>query len=171
MRYDRTTIALHWLTAGLVVGLWGLAQVIDFFPSGMPRVAARSTHIALGVLLVGVMAVRVFWRLRLGRVLPPAESGWKGAAGTAMHRLLYVAVGVTVLAGLAYTWVRGDNIYGLFKLASFAPGDKAMRSLVGDVHALGANAVLIMAGLHATMALAHHFLLKDGVLRRMLPST
>jgi cytochrome b561 len=28
---------------------------------------------------------------------------------------------------------------------------------------------LILAGLHVAGALAHHFLLRDGVLRRMLP--
>jgi cytochrome b561 len=29
---------------------------------------------------------------------------------------------------------------------------------------------LILAGLHAAAALVHHYILRDGVLRRMLPS-
>jgi cytochrome b561 len=48
--YDRTTIALHWATALLVVLLWGVAQVIDFFPRGTPRVTVRSVHMLLGLL-------------------------------------------------------------------------------------------------------------------------
>lgn len=32
-----------------------------------------------------------------------------------------------------------------------------------------ADVVLIVAGLHAAAALAHHYLLRDPVLRRMLP--
>ena len=36
-------------------------------------------------------------------------------------------------------------------------------------HAIAANTILILAGLHASAALAHHYLLRDGTLVRMLP--
>ena len=32
-----------------------------------------------------------------------------------------------------------------------------------------ANTILILAGLHAAAALFHHYVLRDGVLHRMLP--
>ena len=32
---------------------------------------------------------------------------------------------------------------------------------------LVANLILILAGLHATATLAHHYILRDGTLRRM----
>ena len=51
LRYDRTMIALHWLTAGLVVVLWVIAQIIDDW-TGQARVNVRSIHITLGVVLV-----------------------------------------------------------------------------------------------------------------------
>ena len=40
-RYDRTSIVLHWTTAALILLLWGIAQVIDLFPRGTPRVMAQ----------------------------------------------------------------------------------------------------------------------------------
>jgi cytochrome b561 len=52
---------------------------------------------------------------------------------------------------------------------AFDPANKALRHLIGDWHALAANAILILAGVHAAAALFHHFILRDGVLRRMLP--
>jgi cytochrome b561 len=39
-----------------------------------------------------------------------------------------------------------------------------------ELHGTAANIILIVAGLHAGEALVHHFLLRDHVLRRMLPS-
>lgn len=39
--YDRRTICLHWLTAALVAALCIIAQVIDDFQRGMPRIGAR----------------------------------------------------------------------------------------------------------------------------------
>jgi cytochrome b561 len=165
-RYDAKTMALHWLTAALVLGLWGLAQVIDFFPSGTPRVVARSTHILLGCVLVGVLGVRLAWRMSGGRQLPPLESGLMERASNAVHYALYALVAATLLLGLANTWIRGDNIFNLFRL----PGYKPWREMVEDWHGTAANLVLILAGLHAAAALGHHFVLRDGVLRRMLPT-
>ncbi len=49
------------------------------------------------------------------------------------------------------------------------PGDRALRGILGELHGDCADVVLIVAGLHAAAALAHHYLLRDRVLRRMLP--
>ena len=46
---------------------------------------------------------------------------------------------------------------------------QSLRHLVGDWHALAANAILIVAGVHGAAALFHHFVLRDATLRRMLP--
>ena len=58
-RYDLPTIWFHWAVAILVLIQWGIAQVIDLFPAGMPRVEARSVHISLGLCLGVLLAVRI----------------------------------------------------------------------------------------------------------------
>jgi cytochrome b561 len=168
LQYDQKTIWLHWLTAGLVATLWGLAQIIDFFPNAQ-RVYPRSAHILLGVLLVLIYAFRLIWRNTNGAHLPPADTGWMHLAARAAHWGLYLLVAATLVAGLTYEAARADNILNLFQLPSIAPGDKALRRELGGYHELAANSVLILAGLHAVAALFHQYVLKDGVLRRMLP--
>ena len=59
--YDPTTIAFHWLTAFLVAEQWLGAQTIDWFPSGTPRIDARS--------------VTSLWESCSHRSWPPASSG------------------------------------------------------------------------------------------------
>jgi cytochrome b561 len=134
--YDRRTIQLHWATAVLVGLLWGIAQVIDLFPKGAPRIAVRSVHIVLGVLLGVVLLTRIVWRSRSGRSLPPANDGIVGYVARTAHFALY--------AGLVS---------------------------VENLHATFANALVILAGAHALAAIVHHFILRDGVLRRMLPGS
>jgi len=168
-RYDRRTIALHWLTAALVIGLWLLGQAIDWFPKGSPRSIARSTHIALGVALAWVLVRRIWWRLGGGLHLPPAGSGALDTLATLVHKLLYVLLVGTVVLGLANAWVRGDTLFMLVKIPAFDPGNTALRGTVEELHSWAANIVLIVAGLHAAAALLHHFVLKDDILRRMLP--
>ncbi len=70
---------------------------------------------------------------------------------------------------MANAWVRGDNLFYLYKIPAFDAGNKVLRETVEDYHGLAANLLLILAGLHALGGLAHHYLLKVDVLGRMLP--
>ena len=170
LRYDSRTIFLHWLTAALVATLWVLGQTIDWFPKGDPRVVARSTHMALGVVLLVVLLTRIRWRLSGGSVhLRPAQPGRFDRLAALAHRALYALLATTVLLGLTNAWVRGDSVFGLFAIRAFDPADKEFRSMIEDWHELSANVLLAVALFHAAAGLVHHYLLKDSVLRRMLP--
>jgi len=167
--YDRHTIALHWITAALVLLLWGSAQLIDFFAKGAPRWNMLGVHMTLGVILAVILLRRVFWRFTAGTRLPPADAGWRGRAAVATHFLLYGLLIAQVLLGFANAWVRGEHVYTWFVIPAFDPADKDLRHNVGELHELGANLILIVAGLHAAAGLFHHYMLRDGVLRRMWP--
>ncbi len=170
-RYDSVSVSLHWITAGLVLALWLMGQTIDWFSVGAPRIDARSAHITLGAVLAVVLLVRIVWRARWARPPPPAYAGFAGAAARAGHAVLDArGIGVVAL-GMAEAGSRGDNLFGIYTIPSLAPGDKSLRKIVGHWHANGANLMLIVAGLHALVGLVHHYFLKDGVLRRMLPRT
>jgi len=167
--YDKKTIALHWLSALLIIGLWCAGQSIDWFPKGTPRVWIRSLHILFGTLLAITIVYRLWWRATAGTKLPPAATGWQQTVAKSTHHVLYLVIISTVLLGLFNTWVRGDNLFDLFRLPEFDPGNKDLRQEVEDLHGLAANILLAIAAFHAAAGLAHHFILKDSVLSRMLP--
>jgi len=169
LRHAPVTIALHWFTAALVVLLWTIGQTVDFAPNGPLRVDYRSLHIALGVTLGVVLVVRVLWRAMRGGMLPPLDHGWLLVVARTTHWALYALLVATVGVGAFYLWARGDSIFNLFRIPQMVPGDRALVHQIGDWHELAANALLIVAGLHAAAALAHHFVFHDATLRRMLP--
>ncbi|MBN9507830.1 MAG: cytochrome b/b6 domain-containing protein [Alphaproteobacteria bacterium] len=166
VHYDRSTIVLHWLTALLVTLLWLGGQTIDVLGRDV-AVSLRSLHITLGITLAVVLAIRVSWRLSRGRSLPDAESGVLQAAARVTHYVLYLAAGATIALGLTAAYFRGDVVFGLL---AFPGGARDLGRTIKGYHALAANFVLILAGLHAAAALFHHYVLRDGVLRRMFPS-
>ncbi len=168
VQYDRRSILFHWLTAVTVAVMWLIAQFIDDF-TGTSRIYVRSSHILIGVALIGLVAARIIWRLTGGRALPPADTGVMQMAAKAAHYALYALLITVLVAGVAYVFARGDNILNLGRLPSYAANDRPLRQLVGTVHAWAANGILILAGVHAAAALAHHYVWKDGVLRRMVP--
>lgn len=168
LRYDNATIALHWLTAALVALLWCVGQGVGFLPKGAPRAMAWSLHIVLGVTLATVLLARIFWRIGPGRRLPTVDDGWLGRLATATHYGLYVLLVVTVVLGVFNAWVHGDTVFGLFTIPKLAPGNALLRRSITELHGDLADLVVIVAALHAGAALAHHYVLRDSVLRRML---
>ncbi len=171
-RYDRRTIALHWISAALIVLMWGGAHAIDWFPRGPLRVDARSVHIVTGCALVAITAWRLVWR-NAGGVAFVNSAAPLDRLAKAGHWVLYALVVAVLLLGLFNTWVRGDDLFGLGHIPQFGSYDAASRhQLANQVvgwHRLAANAILIVAGGHALMALYHRLVLRDGVFARMLP--
>jgi len=171
-RYDSTTIALHWAVAILVACQWVSGQTIDWFGKGAPKVDARSVHLVIGSLLIVLISFRLWWRAGRGRRLARANTGAWDLLARGLHVLLYLMVIVVLIGGVATELLRGDSFFGLLHLPK--PGDlagparHALAEKVGDLHGLGANVVLVLAGVHATTALFHHYVLKDSVLKRMV---
>lgn len=166
-RYDRRTIIFHWLTALLIAVMWLIPQFIDDF-TGVARIYARSSHILLGLVVVLVVVARLIWRTTNGRRLPPAGTGWMQVVATITHYGLYALIIAVLVFGLLYEAIRADNILNLGRLPSIAPGNKDLRNQIGGLHEITANAILILAGVHAAAGLFHHYILKDNTLRRML---
>ncbi len=171
-RYDARTIALHWTVALLVVAQWASGHTIDWFAKGPPRVDARAVHVVLGSLLALALAWRVVWRASGGRRLAQAKT-LDALVSQAMHLTLYAVLIVVVGLGVFNEMLRGDDMFGFGHLPKWGTWDKDARHLLSNRvttwHGLGATLILILAGLHASAALIHHYFLRDGVLKRMLP--
>jgi cytochrome b561 len=167
-RYDSTTIILHWATAVSVLALWIIGQTADLFPHNVAGGLVWPIHVVWGFVLVVLVGWRVVWRIAGGVGLPAADQGLLHIAAKATHSLLYLLIAAVLLLGVVNAFVRGYNLFGLFSLPQI--GDKDWRRPITHWHELAANALLVLALLHAAAALAHHYLFKDGVLRRMLPA-
>ncbi|MGO4403983.1 cytochrome b [Bosea sp. RAF48] len=165
-RYDSTTIALHWLTAALVLLLWLMAQSEALLPREW-RHGMWSIHIAAGVGLILVYGVRVRWRVSSGRRLPSINTGVLRIAEQAVHWLLYAVLAVTLVLGVVNVAARGWDLFGLVQIPSFAADDRALRRSINGWHELAANALICLAAFHAVAALWHHYAYKDGVLKRI----
>ena len=171
LRYDRTTIALHWAIALMVIAQWLGAHTIDWFPKGPYRVDARSLHIVCGVLLTAALAWRIVWRSGHGTRFARDRGSVFAGAAKLVHFALYALLLAVLGLGLFNTWLRGDSLFGLIAIPKFGAYDPAARhALVEQVvglHETASNLLLILAGGHAIAGLVHHFVLKDAVLVRM----
>ena len=169
LRHDRTTIALHWTTAVLVVLLWVIGQTINWMPRGVWKVDYRSVHLVGGIALGAVLLGRLMWRLGRNETLPPIAEGIMLLLARLTHWALYLLLILAVGLGISTAWAGGESIFNLFNIPALAPGNNSLVHMIRGWHALAANAILIVAGMHAAAALFHHYILRDATLRRMLP--
>jgi cytochrome b561 len=165
VNYDRTTIFLHWITAGLVGILWIIGQTADWFPEGTFNTDYWSIHVVLGFALAVVIVWRIIWRSSGGRRLPAADAGVLHIAAKATHYGLYLLLLVVVVLGITNAFVRGYNLFDLVSLPQL--GDRPLRRPITHWHGLTANIVLGLAALHAAAALFHHYVNRDSVLARI----
>jgi cytochrome b561 len=169
-QYDGVSIALHWLTALLVITQFSLALLWDSFvrPTHHLMVVA---HMSFGIILTAVIVARIVWRLMPGHQIPSLEAGWVGRAARAVHYLLYVLLAAEAVLGFLTRWWEGREMsfFGLLIPGPFGAGDRATHHMFMAWHEKVGWAIIIVAIGHAAAALYHHVVLKDRTLRRMLP--
>lgn len=162
------TRAIHWGTAFAVLAAWVVGSTMEDIPRGASRDLTMQLHYSLGVLVLGLAALRVAWRSVAPRTRQTGAA-WQRMTAQAMH-LALLGLTVTVpMTGLLDRWARGRTVTvfgGLPLPAPFAvPGGRAW----GEAHEVLASLMLLLVAAHALAALWHQFVLRDGALWRMLP--
>jgi cytochrome b561 len=115
----------------------------------------------------------LFWRL--ADPPPPLEhtilGAWLDRLGRLTHYALYALLIAAPVSGIVLQLARGDSLplFGLTEIASPWASDRALARSVKEIHEVAANALVILAALHAAAALVHHWVLCDRTLIRMLP--
>jgi cytochrome b561 len=179
-RYTTVAVILHWVMAlGIaMLAIIGLVMVHVKLDT-MRLFQLYQLHKSIGVTVLLAAVLRLGWRLvRLPPPLPDSMPPIERTAAAGGHLLLYLFLFALPFTGWALVSSSVFNIptvlYGvvpwpdlpvLSTLADKAPVEAVLKI----VHAYGAYALIALVGLHATAALRHHFIIKDDVLRRMLP--
>ena len=167
VRYSTVARALHW-SIGLLIIL-NLAGGVLHDAIGdwiMPL------HKSTGILILALVVVRVLWRLtHRAPAWPAAMSGWERLVASLTHVVLYGMMVLIPLSG----WIMSSagrwpiDFYGLFPIPKFNvhKGDM-LAGLSHEGHEILGYAMIALLVLHVAAALRHQFVLKDGMMARML---
>ncbi|MDR3473671.1 MAG: cytochrome b [Devosia sp.] len=171
-RYDRVTIGFHWLTAALVVLLFGSSWLWDHVPRDLQwRRPLEDVHVSFGIAFAAVILGRIVWRWVRGRKLP-ADAGLQGLLSKLVHFALYGLLILQVGLGFGLRWMQGEDFsfFGLFSIPQLFAPDRPLAHTLQELHSLTGWAIVILAAGHAVAALYHHYVARDGVLKRMIPA-
>lgn len=171
-RYDGVTVGLHWLSAILVLALFGSAMAWTYLPREMGLRWLSGIHVSLGVALALTVIARLIWRLTAGRRLRPVPGKpLSHIAARIVHMALYGLLLVQIGLGFGIEWLGGGAIsfFGLFELPSLFSASRELSGRLENAHGLVAWMMMTLVGGHAAAALWHHYAARDSVLTRMVP--
>lgn len=170
--YGLVSIVMHWLVAIAVVGLFALGywMVGLTYYSSWYR-TAPDIHKSVGLLLLGLMVVRVIWRYFSSGPAPLASHGRMARLATKTgHGILYLGLFVLMISGYLISTADGRaiSVFGWFEVPALITSIPNQEDIAGQIHEYLAWGLVIFSGLHALAALKHHFIDRDPTLKRML---
>jgi cytochrome b561 len=174
--YSAAARHMHWATAGAVIVMVPLGLAMTYRGNTLNiwdglTDALYSSHKLLGFLVLWLVAGRLAYRLLRGAPSDePTLFWWQKAASHMLHWLLYgLLIVVPLLGWTGVSLFPSLKLFGLFDLPALASPDEELAKSVLSVHGQLAIVMALLICGHIAAALYHHFIRKDGVLRRMLP--
>lgn len=181
-RYTIPAIVAHWLIALLLIVNVIVGLLAEKLPDDQIRLAI-DTHKSIGITVLGLVVLRILWRLTHR---PPPFSAhmpwWERALAHFTHFGLYVFMLWMPLTGWLHdsAWKAAPEIpmrlFGLFEWPRIAfimaqpEGEKEyLHGLFGAMHEVGGYLLIALLLAHVAGALKHQFIDGEPEFRRMWP--
>jgi cytochrome b561 len=170
--YNSLAKALHWLVFLLLVAQFTVAWTMPHIGRGAQPVGLIAWHFSIGMTILLVVLIRLGWRTV--SIVPPVPADLSPALrllSRVTHALLYAVMIALPVLGWINANARGFTAWllGVVPMPALVSTASPFGGAMGDIHQIFAWVLLGAAGLHVLGALYHQFILRDGLLRRMVP--
>jgi cytochrome b561 len=167
--YGWLSIALHWLTAILVLTMWTLGTMSQTDVRDDSAWYAH-LHMSIGVSAYLLLWGRILWRFTVGHPAPhPGQSAILFPVAKAFHYLFLIAIGVMLVSGPLMVWSGGDaiEVFAFAIPSPFAtwPG---LHDVLRRIHGVTASIIILGAVLHILAALKHIVINRDGTFDKIM---
>jgi len=168
--YGWISIALHWLTAIVILTIWFIGSSIQ------SDVAAGGTgtlrlHTSIAISAYALLWARIIWRFWQGHPGPlTAQAGFFFLLGKYTHYIMLVAIATMLISGPLMVWARGDIIYVFdwFTIPSPLAPNMDFFSFTHSVHVWCGRVIIVGTLLHIGGVYKHAAFNQDGTFGKML---
>ncbi|WP_305369414.1 cytochrome b [Photobacterium leiognathi] len=168
-KLSKPTIALHWITGVLFIGLIILGLYVEGLPRSPEKFELLGIHKSLGVIVLAVALIRIAWRFKEGAIpAAPEQSRALQIFAKSIQHLLLLATLLMPISGIMMS-VGGGRALEVFGVEILAAREKVewLGSLGHTIHGIAANIIIALIVLHVLGALKHQLINKDNTLVRM----
>lgn len=167
-RYTGLAVAIHWISALLIVGQIILGLKFADMPKGPDKFALFDWHKTIGVAILLLAVARLIVRLKNPPPPFPADfSRWERAAAVWNHRIFYFLMFALPITGLMM--IADHAVGGMTQLKFGLPFPVIPLPVPDEAHSLLAWGLIGLLVLHVLAALKQQFFDRTAVADRMPP--
>jgi len=172
-QFSKLTVFFHWAVALTIISLLSVGVYMEEFKAYF----LYKYHKSIGILIFLVIIGRIIWRIKNGWPIPlNTQHANEQKLAKLVHWVLIIGTLTFPLSGMMMSALGGHGL-PMFGLELFPanyvdgkaiPINKELAQLGGNIHYWLGWTMIVTIVIHITGALKHHFVYKDGTLRRML---
>ena len=168
--YGWISIALHWLTAILILTIWFIGSSIQSDLATGSR-DTLNLHTSLAICAYVLLWARVIWRFKQGH--PDATPDQRGVfylIGKYTHYAILCAIGVMLISGPLMVWSRGDviHVFDWFTIPGPFGMNMDLAMALHTIHVWGSRVIIVGTVLHLGGVYKHAAFNQDGTFGKML---
>lgn len=168
--YSNRMVLVHWLTLALLVAAWFLGEELaEATDDSSATIAAYMVHGLTGAAVLLLTIARLFFRSKDG---VPAAIGdtTMDKVAKGVHHLLYTVLFALPVSGVITIATSDAGKALLSDDASLLPKDGGYHDVFAhEVHEVLVTTLIVVVLVHVLGAIKHQFIMKDGLMERMLP--
>ena len=165
--------ALHWIMALGILAMFILGWVAVTAPVSPTKLELFIWHKSMGLSLLGLVCVRLLWRLTNKTPIPPSNvSPLEHRLAKAGHAMLYLLMILMPLSGYVINSTANFTFkfFGWMPVPNLIPASKAWQTIAENVHFTLFWVFALLIAVHIAAAIRHHVIKRNNVLSRMLPT-
>ena len=166
--YGIISIALHWLTAIIVLVIWFIGSSIR---AGEDPESTLRLHTSIALTAYVLLWARIVWRFYKGHPGPmPKQAGVFYALGKYTHYIMLVAIAAMLVSGPLMVWSLEDSlhVFDWFALQSPLALNMPLHDMMYSVHKWCSRIIIVGTILHLGGVYKHAAFNQDGTFSKML---
>ena len=168
--YGWISIALHWLTAIIILTLWFIGSSIQAdVAAGSQSTLQLHTSIAISAYVL--LWARIVWRFMQGHPGPLTEqAGVFHTIGKYAHYIILIAVAIMLISGPLMVWSRGEviHVFDWFTIPGPFGPNMNFFLFAHAVHVWCSRVIIVGTLLHLGGVYKHAAFNQDGTFGKML---
>ena len=159
----------HWVTFIVLI----IQVPFGFYLVGMEfsdrRIDLENIHILIGISIFYLVLIRLIWKM-----INPRPKKWKeffsgqNLIASFNHFLLYLSIFAITISGVLKKLYMGEKLNFLLFQYAFKETDFQLADSFYVIHIYANYLLLGLISLHILAVIAHHFIFKEKILKKML---
>lgn len=171
-RFGTIAMLLHWIMAIIIIGLLIVGVYMVQLSFSARKLKLYGFHKEFGLLILALVIVRLCWRLiNIMPSFPGSMPAWQLSIARLVHYIFYGLFFVLPLTG----WMLSSasdlpvSFFGWFVMPNLVSPNEYLRDVLIQVHHIFGFIMIGCVLAHIAAVVQHQFILKDNLIRRMLP--